>query len=208
MRIVETDTMDARGSDRLSADEFLEWMAGPSAPEGRWELVAGVPVRMMVNVRRAHSTAVANMMRHLGNRLDGSSCRPHAEGFGIQTGNDQVRYPDVMVDCGAGNDEDMRAREPRVVVEVLSNGTRTFDQTSKLVEYQGVPTIYHVLFVETGVVEVTHFTREAGRWEREDHFRLDSSIRLSALGVELTVGEIYDGIDASPMPRFRVVRDE
>ena len=209
MRIVETDTMDTRVNDRLTADEFLEWIAGPSAPEGRWELIAGVPMRMMVNVRRRHSTIVGNLLAALHAQLRGGQCRPHAEAFALRVSNDQVRFPDLLIDCAPGHGSDLAATEPRAVIEVLSDGTRTFDTSRKLEEYQGVPAIQHIVFIEAGLVDVNHFARDSDGWKRVDLNQFADVLDLSAVGAGVTLKDIYEdsGVPA-PGPRLRVLRDE
>ena len=209
MRIVETEAMDAYADARLTADEFLEWMAGPSAPEGRWELVAGVPVRMMVNVRWGHSAVVGNLMRHLGNDLAGKPGRAHAESFGVKTREDGARFPDVLVSCKKERDRDVGARDTRVVIEVLSDGTRTFDKSQKLEEYQRVSTIQHIVFIEAGIVDVNHFVRAAEGWRRVDLDQFEDVLELSAVDASVGLKDIYEDLDVPPPgPRLRVVRDE
>ena len=201
--------MDARVDDRLNADEFLEWMAGPSAPDGRWELIAGVPVRMMVNVRRRHSTIVGNLLAGLHGQLQSGPCRPHAEAFALRVSDDQVRFPDLLVDCGLGYGDDLAATEPRVVIEVLSDGTRTFDTSRKLEEYQKVPTVQHVVFIEAGLVDVNHFIRDSDGWRRVDLNQFADVLDLSAVDASVTLKDIYEDSDVPPPgPRLRVVRDE
>lgn len=207
--IVEDTDMDAHVEDRWTANEFVEWMSGPSAPEGRWELVGGVPVRMMVNVRWGHSAAVGNIMRHLGNRLAGKPCRAHSESFAFETGDDQIRYPDVLVSCTKDTIRDTRARDVKVVIEVLSDGMRTFDKSMKLLEYQTVPSVAHILFAETGLVEVTHFVRHGDEWRRHDYGQFEDWVALEAVDAGFTLRELYEDIDLPPpAPRFRIVRDD
>ena len=201
--------MDARADERLTADEFLEWMAGPSAPEGRWELVAGVPLRMMVNVRWGHSAIVGNLMRHLGNQLADKPCRAHAESFGVKTRDDGARYPDVLVSCKKESDRDVGARDTRVVIEVLSDGTKTFDKSRKLEEYQGVATIQHIVFIETGIVDVNHFIRDGNDWRRIDLDQFKDILDLTAVDAMVELRDIYKDLDVPPpLPRLRVVRDD
>ena len=201
--------MSAQLERRWTADEFLAWVTGPSGPEGRWELVAGIPVRMMVNVRWGHSAAVGNLMRHLGNRLDGSPCRAHAESFAFKTGDEQARLPDVLVSCTKKTDRDTHAIDVRVVIEILSDGTRTFHKSMKLREYQDVASISDILFVETGIVEVVHFVRDGGDWKRHDYGRFEDWVELSTIGAGFTLAELYKDIDVPPPPpRFRIVRDD
>jgi hypothetical protein len=56
---------------KLSLAEFLEW---ENVQPGRNEYYRG-EVFAMTGGRRTHGCVVANLIRHLGNQLDGSPCR-------------------------------------------------------------------------------------------------------------------------------------
>ena len=63
-----------------------------------------------------------------------------------------VRYPDVSVYCDQPPRDDLadatRLDNPRVVIEVLSPSTTTFDQGSKLDEYRRIASIRTIAFVD------------------------------------------------------------
>lgn len=75
-----------------------------------------------------------------------------------------------------------------IIVEIFSNSTRKFDQTTKLAAYQTMPSLQHVLFVEQTAVFARLVSRpsEAEEWvvrefsSREDVVQLDEfTFRLS-----------------------------
>jgi Uma2 family endonuclease len=120
----------------------------------------------------------------------------------------QIRRPDVGIDCGRRDPNGYKAAEPRMVLEVLSPGTRDFDTFEKLGEYKTVESLAHVVFVDPDCAEVVHWRREPDRrWERRLVEDLDGTLDLVDLSVTLPLREIYDGVTFPPSLRPRLVDD-
>ena len=93
------------------------------------------------------------------------------------------------------------ATNPRVVVEVLSDGTRAYDRGEKLDRYRSIPSLGHVLFLEQDGVDVEVWSRAGDGWSRVVHVDRADRVQLPAIGVALGVGDLYAGADryaASP----------
>ena len=147
----------------LTADEFLRIIFEPDAKP---ELDEGI-VRMMTGGTLAHSRVQGNVLMWLRQQLRGSGCRPYGPDVAVQTGELSVRYPDIVVDCtGPGIDDDeLLARTPRVVIEVLSPGTAHKDQEVKLREYRGLPSVDTVVLIDPRTELVQVLQRDnAGKW--------------------------------------------
>ena len=183
-----------RADDPMTADAFLEWNQDREGHEGRWELVDGVPIRMMVGARRIHNLVTTNLVVSLSAGLHGGECDVMSSDAAVRVSDIQVRYPDVVVDCGAGEPDDLAAREPILVVEVASPSTREFDAVRKLREYQSILSIAYVLLVEPSEVDVQLYTREAGGWRFSLHQDLGEVLDLPKLGSSLALSDIYRGI--------------
>ena len=180
----------------MSVEEFLDWH---QYQEERYELVQGTPVRMMTGARQDHNLVKANLTVALATRLRGGGCRTTSSDTAVRTTPDQIRYPDVVVDCGPVDLDALTASEPRVVIEVASPSTRDFDLAAKLDEYRETDSIAYVLLVEPAVVDVTLHARGEAGWVRTQYLFPDAVIEMPALGVTLPLAEIYDGL--SPHPR-------
>ncbi len=184
-----------------TTEKFFSWQERQA---DRYELVGGFPLKMMVGVRNVHDRVVVNVIIALGNRLRGKPCRPFTGESSMETLPGQVRRPDVGVDCGGFDPNGYKAAEPRMVLEVLSPGTRDFDTFEKLGEYKAVATLDHIVFVDPDCAEVVHWTRVAdGSWVRQVIEELDGTLDLADLGVSLPLREVYDGVTfpASLRPR-------
>jgi Uma2 family endonuclease len=187
---------------RMAPEEFLAWQA---KQDKLYELVDGLPVlpiKMMTGASRAHDRVVVNIIGELRNQLRGGPCRPTTDDMALRIPAGNIRRPDVMVECGKGERRDMEVREPRVVVEVLSPSTMSFDRIRKLAEYQTVPTLAHILLVDTETPRVDLWSRgEDGRWQQAEYDGLDAALALPAVGAALRLADIFEGLDFPPPPR-------
>jgi len=189
-----------RDPEPMSVAAFFAWQERQAE---RYELVGGVPVRMMAGARNLHDDIVVNLLAALHASLRGSGCRPFTGDGSVETVPGRIRRPDVGVDCGARDPDALTAAEPRLVAEVLSPSTRDFDAFEKVEEYRGVPSLRHILLIEPNTPEVMHGSRDgAGAWRRERVADLDAALDLDALAVGLPLAAIYDGIVFPARPRL------
>jgi Uma2 family endonuclease len=81
---------------------------------------------------------------------------------------------------------------PSLVAEVMSPSSRDKDQGTKSQAYRQLPTVQEILLIDSEARFVVHQQRQDdGSWRLTEHRDAD---RLTlALGVELTLDELYDG---------------
>lgn len=193
-----------RKPEPMPVDAFLAWAETQSE---RYELVGGVPVRMMAGARNVHDDIVVNLLTLLRAQLRGSGCRPFTGDGAVETLPGQIRRPDVGVDCGARDPNALMAAEPRLVAEILSPTTRDFDAFAKLAEYKIVGSLADILLVEPNAPEIRSWTRdESGAWQETRVTGLNGVLDLAAFSLNLPLAEIYDGIAFPTRPRL--VADE
>ena len=169
----------------------------------RYELVNGRPLKMMTGARNVHSDLIVNCIVLLASQLRGGPCRPFTGDGSIETLPGQIRRPDLGVDCGNRDPNGLKAAVPRMVVEVLSPGTRDFDTFEKLGEYKMVASLDHIVFVEPDAPQVAHWIRdpELG-WVRHMIEDIDGSLDVPDLGVALPLREVYEGVALVTGPRL------
>jgi len=88
-----------------------------------------------------------------------------------------------------------------VVFEVLSEDTQRRDRTIKLADYNATPTIAHYVLIEQAEPLVDAYSRGPhGDFNlRPQEVRgLDGVVELPAVGIALTMSEIYDGLELDP----------
>ncbi len=179
---------------RMTVAEFLRWEDGTDT---RYELVHGEVVAMAPPTGR-HGAIARNVHDALTVRLR----RPCASYFGVGVASseqdDECRLPDVMVSCEPLPERVFTA--PRLLVEVLSPSTEKDDRTDKLDFYKSLPSVEAVLLVWQDKRRVQVNLRGAEGWLVQDLVG-GGQVELAALGVALTLDEIYAGVElpgASP----------
>ena len=173
----------------LTAKEFLEIDFG----DKKAELDNGV-IRMMAGARARHNRVAGNIYRALGNRLEGSDCTPYNADMATQTHGLSIRYPDVTVFCGHDGPEDDERKafdDPRVLFEVLSAGTARTDLRTKLPEYQALPSVDTIVFVDS-VTERVRIVQRTGPngWNEQAHDE-PVDVALPSLSISLPHAEIF-----------------
>src|SRR4051812_16113980 len=179
----------------MTPEQFFAWQLGQ---DDLYELVEGVPVKllkMMTGASTQHDAVVVNIIVSLGNQLRGTRCRPTTDDIALRTRIRTVRRPDVTVDCGELVSDTYEAREPKLVVEVLSPSTTDIDRFRKLEEYKRHPLLAYILLVETRSPSATLFTRATDEtWETQDFEGLEAAIELPLISCRLSLAEVYDGL--------------
>jgi Uma2 family endonuclease len=185
----------------MTVDEFFAWQA---KQDKLYELVDGIPVlplKMMTGATQAHDRTVVNIIASLHTQLRRSPCRPTTDDLVVRISDRTVRRPDVTIECGEGNRRDMAVVEPRAVIEVLSPSTMSFDRFRKLPEYQSVPSMDHILLVDTELPRIDVWSRESdGSWRTLRYDGLDAKLELPAVGASLALADIYEGLTFEPRP--------
>lgn len=193
----------AQKTDTMSAEEFYAWHAKQDA---RYELVDGTPVprikdsplRMMTGASKGHNRVNTNLVRALASQLDDTPCGVFANEMAVRTGVDQVRYPDLVIDCGGVDEEAFEASEPVLVVEILSPSTRHFDLSDKLFEYQQVSTLKIILMIDWRNREVRAYSRSASEiWSISRLVGGDGEIELGLHDLTLKLSDIFKGLKTS-----------
>jgi len=197
--------MQAMEHDRVSADDFLEWIL---RQEGRFELVDGYVIEMMAGAKQGHNVVVSNIVSSLGPQSKSGGCRTTSSDTAVQTLASTIRYPDIVVDCGPPDPDAMVAESPTLVVEVSSPGTSSVDTTDKLDEYRDHPAIRLIMFVEPSSVLAKLYRRDSeGAWWSEKYDDLESVIDMPEIGASLALSEIYDTLTPRNRPRLHVIEE-
>src|SRR5574337_353702 len=173
-------------------DDFLTWEN--EQPE-KHEYFRG-EVFAMVGGRRTHGTAIANLFRQLGNRLEGSPCRVFGESMKIQIADDTILYPDIFVTCDQADlATDMIFHSPTLVIEVLSPSTQAYDRSQKFALYRRLASLKEYILVDPDTRRVEAFRRDAeDQWVFHD-MSDDESMAVPCLRLEVPLAQVFDGIE-------------
>lgn len=178
-----------------------EYLAIERVAECRSEFYHG-EIFAMAGGSPEHSLIGANLLRELGNRLRGGRCRVYnadlrlkVEAAGLHT------YPDASVICGpvlTAPDWDDVALNPTLVAEVLSPATEACDRGRKFEFYRQMPSLREHLLVSQREARAELFSRgDDGVWRLSEAAGLDGTLAIPALGIHVSLGEMYAEVEFS-----------
>lgn len=174
---------------RLTVDDYL---AMDAASDEKLEFVNGEIVAMSgASIER--SRIQTNILVALATRIR-PPCEAHGSDLRVlleETG--LYAYPDVSVVCGAPDVTDTNppsVRNPRLVVEVLSESTASYDVAVKGAHYRHRASLDAILFVDSRARGVQLQTRNPdGTWTLSEH--VAGAVRIAPLDLELPLDELY-----------------
>jgi Uma2 family endonuclease len=148
----------------------------------------------------AHATISGNLHALIWNHVRGSGCRVYIADMKVRVERKNCYYyPDVMVTC----DEHDKTPEgvkrfPKLIIEVLSPSTESFDRGLKFTDYCAIETLVEYVTVRQDRREVEVYRAEAdGGWSRQGYgveSLGDGAIVLESLGLGLTMDDIYEAV--------------
>ena len=189
--------------DPMSIEAFLDWV---ERQDNRHELVDGLPVRMMAGAKQSHNVVVGNLADAMRMAAKAAGCRTTSSDTAVVTDVGGVRYPDIVVDCGAPDPDARAAASPVILVEVLSPSTSQIDFSDKLDAYFRHPNVEMILLVDPDVVSVKAYRRAADRsWETERYDDLGQRIVLPVIDASVSLATIYDTLSPKARPPIVVV---
>ncbi len=149
-----------------------------------------------------HNRISVNIIRHLGSKLEGTPCVPFSSDLKLRVKATGLRtYPDVSVYCGKPElDTDDPARQtymnPTVLAEVLSPSTQEYDRGTKSTHYRRIDSLKILFLVSQDEARVEEHVRQPdGSWSLREYEGMDQVLPLEAIGVQLPLTAIYQGVD-------------
>ena len=107
-------------------------------------------------------------------------------------------YPDALVICKEPEywqDRQDVIVNPLVIVEVLSPSTQAYDRLGKFELYKELPSFQEYVLVNANKYAVeTRFQEEPNLWRIRHETNIDNSVTLNALGVSISMADIYENI--------------
>jgi Uma2 family endonuclease len=151
-------------AQRMSLAAFLEWDEGPDT---RYELIDGRPVAMAPPIE-ACGTIVANLARHMGNRLK-PRCRVVVEAGVLPPDHADTWYQaDLVVTCAPAEHGARAVSAPRFIVQVLSSSTAAHDRGLKLADYRKISSVEQILLVASEDRNAEVWLRAEDGWKVRD----------------------------------------
>ncbi len=185
--------MNVRPDLRMSKAAFVEWDAGEGQ---RCELVGGRVV-MMARPSRAHGKIVMNLGAYLNARLDPKVWDVIME-FGLDTGPDTLRYPDIVVFPAGSSNNSRTTSTPVLLAEALSPTTAEIDFGDKAAEYLAIPSLLAYMVL-------SQHEPKAWLWSRAETSApfasgpkrvsgVEDFIPIAGLQLDVPMADVYRGV--------------
>lgn len=111
-------------------------------------------------------------------------------------------YPDAVITCDKPEFEDARQDtllNPKVVVEVLSPTTESYDRGVKFELYRQILSLREYVLVAQNRAYVEHFARrEDGQWLLSEIAGLDATVDLPSVDCHIALRDLYAKVDFTP----------
>ncbi len=108
-------------------------------------------------------------------------------------GGNQFYYPDIFITKEKQTDQNKYIQyEPELIIEVLSESTRTKDSIDKFIQYRKIDTLKYYLVAEPEkCLVMCYFKHTNGQWDMVSYTQKEEVITLPNLAVSLPLYQIY-----------------
>lgn len=177
----------------ISPEDYLE---GERVSPIKHEYRRG-QVYAMTGAKKPHIIIASNLVRRLGNHLDGTDCI-------VLTSDIKVRleeancyyYPDIAVTC---DEREINSTEdfilhPSLIIEVLSPSTATFDRGDKFADYQTASSLEEYVFITQSEIKIECFRLNAeGNWVSQT-YRQGDELELMSIDFRCPIAQVYQKV--------------
>jgi Uma2 family endonuclease len=181
---------------RLHAYTYADYLAHEEASNVKHEYLDG-EIYAMAGGSPEHASLAVAIASSLRAQLDGKACRVFSSDLRVRVAETGLTtYPDVSVVCGPLQRDPESAEtilNPKVLVEILSEGTERYDRGEKFEHYKRIPSFQEYVLVaqKEPLLEVWH--REGHAWSQKEA-RRGGRVALPSIDCELVVDEVYRGV--------------
>lgn len=172
-----------------------DYLAAEEKSDTRHEYLGGL-VYAMAGETRAHNEIVQNLLIDLRRHLKGGPCKLYVGSIRVNfhiREDEYYYYPDLIVTCDKRDTHPRFIRHPKLIIEVLSEGTKRVDRREKFFAYTGIESLEEYILVAQDRREVTLFRRANG-WKAETISGARASLPIKSLATRLPLTAIYEGI--------------
>ncbi|NEO50983.1 MAG: Uma2 family endonuclease [Moorea sp. SIO4A3] len=111
----------------------------------------------------------------------------------------QYTYPDVMVIQGEPvytGKGTTTVTNPMLIVEVLSNSTKNYDQGDKFLYYRSISEFKEYILIEQSEYRLLQYNKTAiNQWQFTEYESEKSVISLNSLELSVSFQDIYEGVN-------------
>ena len=147
-----------------------------------------------------HIQIVSNLTEILSPQLKKKNCRTFSNDLKIWIPNrEKFFYPDVAIVRGKLEFYQLRRDtiiNPKLIIEVLSDSTASFNRSEKFWLYQTLETLQeYVLISQDKAVVEQYLRRDDGNWIYKATIGVNSFVKFESVKTEINLSEIYDLVE-------------
>ena len=172
-----------------------QYLAAEKASPIKHEYIDG-QVYAMAGASDAHVMIVANLTALLRPHLRGTTCRLYPTDMKVQIrSRNCYYYPDLLVTCDQRDRENTYYKHyPKIIIEVLSEGTEAFDRGDKFEDYSELETLQDYVLVSQDRCRVDYFQRnQDGVWFLT-RYRAGDRVYFASLALDCAITTIYEDV--------------
>jgi Uma2 family endonuclease len=179
----------------ITPEEYLE---AERRAEYRSEYLDG-QVYAMAGASPVHVRIMLNLARRLDEQLEDGPCQVFAVDLKVRVATaGPYFYPDLVVVCGkpqAQEQHDDVILNAKVVIEILSPSTESFDRGKKFQAYSRHEFLSEYVLVAQDHIQIDHYVRQPnGHWDFTSTSDADGVIEFPTVGASVKVADIYSRV--------------
>lgn len=150
----------------------------------------------MAGTTDSHNTIALNIATIIRNHLRGTNCRVYFADIKARLEKRNCfYYPDILVTCDPQDRETPTyKRFPKLIIEVLSESTESFDRGDKFNDYQTLDSLQEYVLVNSQQPRIEIFRRdEPKRWFYCSYN--EGTVCLESLSLTINFSSIYEDVE-------------
>lgn len=147
-----------------------------------------------------HNVIVMNILLALGNQLPERAAQIYLPDIRVTVSPMGLyTYPDVVVVCGDSRFEDQHIDtliNPKLIIEVLSESTESYDRDRKFSHYRTVESLREYVLVAQSECRIEQYIRQSdGKWLYTESTDPNASIELTSVACLFPLACVYQKIE-------------
>jgi len=177
---------------KLTPEQYL---AQERSAEFKSEYYHG-EIYAMAGASREHNQISSNITASLAIQLLEQPCSVYASDMKVWIDKaHKYTYPDVLVACEPQLFEDEHTDvllNPRVIIEILSDSTESYDRGLKFFHYQRIDSLCEYLLISQKFCHVEKYERQANNlWAYSEFHEMGDEVTINAVNCKISLREIY-----------------
>jgi Uma2 family endonuclease len=152
-----------------------------------------------------HTLIKDNTARELGQQLKDGPCRVLTSDMRVKVdATGLYTYPDIVVACEKPHFEDElfdTLKNPRVLIEVLSESSKDYDRGTKFEMYRQIPSLQeYVLIAQDRPLVERHVRRSNGDWVLTEFGVITQTLEFASVPAKIALTDVYRGVEFPESP--------